>query len=148
MIAVQSYLYDNIVQVQILDSNIFTVKDRTVYNRSIKIYQGIDNPVLVQVKNQDQKPVDLSDKSIKVDIQDPNEGVWKLGYTLSWSDSSKGLGKFIIKKDQMKSLDQRYYKLVLRLVDDDGEEQPLYSDDNYGLMLDIEVLPGYINTGE
>ena len=144
MIAVQSYLYDNIVQVQILDTAIFKTRNRTVYNRPIKIYQGIDNPILVHVKNQDQKPVNLEDKSIKVDIQDPNDKVLIKSYDLTWVDSSAGIGSFTVLKSDIDFLVERYYKLALKLVDDvSGNERPLYSDSNYGVNLDIEILPGY-----
>jgi hypothetical protein len=144
MIAVQSYLYDNIVQVQILDSVNFKTRNRTVYNRPIKIYQGIDNPILVQVKNQDQKSVDLNDKSVLVEIQDPINKILIVGYTLIWQDSSRGIGSFTVNKSDIDILEQRYYKLTLKLIDNmSGVERPLYSDDNYGINLDIEVLPGY-----
>jgi hypothetical protein len=144
MIAVQSYLYDNIVQVQILDTAIFKTRNRTVYNRPIKIYQGIDNPILVHVKNQDQKSVNIDSKSILVEIQDPINELLIVSYPLVWEDSSKGIGFFTITKADIDVLVQRYYKLALKLVDDvSGVERPLYSNDNYGVSLDIEVLPGY-----
>ena len=55
MISIQTYLYNQTVDVQILESEIFTVRNRAVYVRPIKLYQGIDNPVVVKIKNQDQK---------------------------------------------------------------------------------------------
>ena len=144
MIAVQSYLYDNIVQVQILDTVIFKTRNRTVYNRPIKIYQGIDNPILVQVKNQDQKPVNLEDKTVKIDIQDPNNKVLIKSYDLTWVDSANGIGSFTVLKSDIDFLVERYYKLALKLVDNVSlNERPLYSDSNYGVNLDIEILPGY-----
>jgi len=144
MIAVQSYLYDNIVQVQILDNANFKTRNRVVYNRTIKIYQGIDNTILVQVKNQDQKSVNLEGKSVLVDLLDPINNILIVSYPLNWEDSSKGIGSFIVNKSDISILEQRYYKLTLKLVDNvSGVERPLYSDDNYGVGLDIEVLPGY-----
>ena len=60
---VTSYLYPNSFTVQIVDNAnvaISGTRDRIVYQRPIKIYQGIDNPVSVDFKNQDQKYVDLA----------------------------------------------------------------------------------------
>ena len=44
MITVKAYLYPNTVTVQVFDPAIFTVRNRVVYSRTIKVYQGIDNP--------------------------------------------------------------------------------------------------------
>ena len=48
--------------VQILDYSDPTIKtrNRVVYSRPITVYQGIDNPIQVVVKNQDQKNVNLT----------------------------------------------------------------------------------------
>jgi len=144
MIAVQSYLYDNVVQVQILDTAIFKTRNRVVYNRTIKIYQGIDNTILVQVKNQDQKSANLVGRSVLVDLLDPTNDFLLVSYPLTWVDDSKGTGSFIINKSEVNMLDQRYYKITLKLVDNDsGNERPLYSDDNYSIGIDVQVLPGY-----
>jgi hypothetical protein len=147
MIAVQSYLYDNIVSVQILDPAIFKNRNRTVYNRPIKIYKGIDNPILVQIKNQDQKLVNLDGKSIFVELQDTVDNISVLEYETSLSTASNGDANFIFYKSDIEELKNRYYKLALKIVDDlTGSERPLYSDDYFGLSLDVEVLPGFNTT--
>jgi len=144
MITVQSYLYDNIVQVQILDTVIFKTRNREVYNRPIKIYQGIDNPILIQVKNQDQKSVDLKESTVVVEIQDPESKLSILSYILTWQDAAKGIGSFTFYKIDIDSLINRYYKMTLKLSDNLSRDQrPLYSDDNYSVNLDLEVLPAY-----
>ena len=57
---IQAYLYSNIIRVQIWDPAIFSPRNRVVYSRPITVYQGIDNPLQIVVKNQDQKAVDLT----------------------------------------------------------------------------------------
>ena len=71
MQAIQTYLYSNKIVVQILDTTIFKVRNRQVYSRPIKIYQGIDNPIQVVIKNQDQKAVNFTGYIMQADIQDP-----------------------------------------------------------------------------
>jgi hypothetical protein len=115
-----------------------------VYNRSIKIYQGIDNPILIQIKNQDQKSVDLKESTVIVEIQDPESELSILSYVLSWQDAAKGIGSFTFYKVDIDSLVNRYYKMTLKLSDNLSRNQrPLYSDDNYNVNLDLEVLPAY-----
>ena len=60
MITVKAYIYPNTAEVQVFDPSIFTTRNRIMYSRPIKVYQGIDNPIQVIVRNQDQKSVDLT----------------------------------------------------------------------------------------
>ena len=61
MQTIKAYLYPNTAEVQILDPSILTVRNRQVYSRPIKVYQGIDNPIQVVLRNQDQKKITLLD---------------------------------------------------------------------------------------
>jgi len=67
---VQSYLYPNRV-ILLADLAGFTVENRTVYARTIKIYQGIDNVIQFDIQNADQKHIDLTTlTNLKVNIMD------------------------------------------------------------------------------
>ena len=141
---IQSYLYHNIVEVQFLDPSIFTTRNRVVYSRPIKIYQGIDNPLQIVVKNQDQKAINVTGYAVQVDIQDPlsQTSVESLAVTLT--NAAKGLGTVTVPRDIVNALEQRFYKIVVKIIHlSDNVERPLYTDSNYGAALDLEVLPGW-----
>jgi hypothetical protein len=141
---IQAYLYPNTVTVQLWDQTIFTPRNRVVYSRPIKIYQGIDNPMQVVVLNQDQKPVDLTGYLVQMDIQDPlNEGSVE-SVAVAFTDIAKGRGTFTIARDVANALDQRFYKMTLKLVDQATlAERPIYIDANWTAPIDLEVLPGW-----
>ena len=144
MQTIKSYLYSNKITVQFVDPTIFSVRDRIVYNRTIKVYQGIDNPLQVVVLNQDQKPINTTGYLVQLDIQDPiAEGaVQSLAVTMV--NQTKGQGTVIIPQVVVNSLEQRFYKLTVKLTNQSANTaQPLYIDDNYGAQLDLEVLPGW-----
>ena len=144
MQAVKTYLYPNLVEVQILDPSIYALRKRTVYSRTITIYKGVDNPIQVIVNNQDNKPVPLTDYQVRVDVQDPVNEVSLCNITVAITDAAKGLGIFTLDREFVDSLDQRFYKLTFRTTRiDDGTEQPMYTNHNYGVPLDLEVLPAY-----
>lgn len=148
MITVKAYLYPNTAEVQIFDTSIFTVRNRVVYSRPIKVYQGIDNPIQVIIRNQDQKSVDLTGYSVTAQIQDPANQTtiysYGLDFTTPGSDITKGIGTFVISGTTLASLENRIYKLTFKSINDDtSKEAPMYIDDNYGAPLDIQVLPGY-----
>ncbi len=147
MQTIKTYLYDQNVEVQILDTTIFTVRNRIVYSQPIKVYQGIDNPVQVIVKNQDQKKVNLTGYAMQADIQDPTNQVTVASYAVTWGNIMLGQGQVTFDRETINSLEQRFYKLTFKTIKtSDDSEKPVYVDDNHGVPLDLQVLPGYINT--
>jgi hypothetical protein len=141
---IQSYLYHNIVEVQFLDPSIFTTRNRVVYSRPIKIYQGIDNPLQVVVRNQDQKAINVTGYAVQVDIQDPLSQTSVESLAVTITNAVKGLGTVTVPRAVVNALEQRFYKIVVKIVHlSDNREQPLYTDSNYGAALDLEVLPGW-----
>ena len=141
---IQSYLYPNIVMVQFLDPTIFSPRNRPVYSRPIKVYQGIDNPLQVVVKNQDQKPVDVTGYLVQVDIQDPESKGSMESLAVEITNYTLGQGTVTISRDVANSLDQRLYKLTVKLINQGtNKERPLYTDSNFGAAVDLEVLPGW-----
>ena len=149
MITVKAYLYPNTAEVQVFDPSIFSARNRIVYSRPIKVYQGIDNPVQVIVRNQDQKAVNLTGYTMQAQIQDPTNQVTVNTYAVTFADITKGLGVCILDANTLSSLEQRFYKLTFRTIKTiDNSQQPIYVDDNYGVPLDLEVLPAYYSITE
>ena len=141
---IQVYLYANIVEVQIWDQTIFTPRNRVVYSRPIKIYQGIDNTLQVVALNQDQKPVDLTGYSLEAEIQDPLNEITAYSYAVAFTDQARGRGTFTVQQADVNSLDQRFYKLTLKAVETaTGNERVVYVDANWTAPLDLQVLPAY-----
>ena len=141
---IQAYLYANIVEVQIWDPTIFSPRNRIVYSRTIKIYQGIDNPLQVVIKNQDQKPVDITGYVVQLDIQNPLEQASVDSLAVAITDYKHGIGTVTIPRAVVNVLDQRFYKITVKLINTDTNiDRPLYTDANFGASLDLEVLPGW-----
>jgi hypothetical protein len=147
MITVKAYLYPNTAEVQIFDPAIFTTRNRQVYSRPIKVYQGVDNPIQVIIKNQDQKSVDLTGSSVTASIQDPVNQVTIKSYAVTFVDITKGLGNFTFDANTINSLEQRMYKLAFSTtVTNTDVTSPMYIDDNYGVPLELQVVPAYYET--
>ena len=144
MQTIEVFSYKNILEVQVIDPAIFSTRNRIVYSRTIKIYQGIDNPIHVVVKNQDQKAVDCTGYDVQVDIQDPENALTVETFTVDFVTQNRGLGLITIPKDVVNALDQRYYEFTVKFIHlDDNKETPLYIDDNYSVRLPVQVLPAY-----
>ena len=144
MITVKAFIYPNTAEVQVFDPAIFTTRNRQVYSRPIKVYQGIDNPVQVLVKNQDQKNVNLTGYTVQASIQDPTNQVTIETYAVTFANVAVGQGTFTIDRGTINTLENRFYKLTFKTIKtSDSTEQPVYIDDNYGVPLDLEILPAY-----
>jgi hypothetical protein len=147
MQTIDIFWYKNILEVQVQDPAIFTTRNRIVYSRPIKIYQGIDNPIHIVAKNQDQKPVDFTGYIMTVEIQDPENEITVASYSVNFVTITKGLGTFLIPRDTVNALDQRHYQLTARLINSaTNAENPLYIDDNYSVAVPLQVLSAYYST--
>jgi hypothetical protein len=144
MITVKAYLYPNLAEVQVFDPAIFTTRNRQVYSRPIKVYQGVDNPIQVIIRNQDQKKINLTGYTVQAAIQDPTNQVTVETYAVTFANIATGQGTFTIDRATINTLEQRFYKLTFKTnFTADNTEQPVYIDDNYGVPLDLQVLPAY-----
>jgi len=115
-----------------------------MYARPVTIYQGIDNPIQVRVRNQDQKAINMTPYAIQVDIQDPVNNLTVISYAVQRVVADKGFGTFTIPKSDTNQLTQRNYRLTFRAIKiASNAEQPAYIDDNYGVPIDLIVLPAY-----
>ena len=145
------YLYPNSIEVQFLDSSINTTRNLHMYDRPVKIYQGIDNPIQVKIKNQDQKKINATGYNVYVDVNDHLNSQKIETYQLDFNGNvggniAAGIGSFTITKETIDLLDQRIYKLAFKIINiASGDEKPLYTDGNYQVPVDLVVLPGYYN---
>ena len=115
-----------------------------MYAKPVTIYKGIDNPIQVNVKNQDQKSVNMTGYAMQVDIQDPVNSLTVESFPVTFANVSLGRGTFTISKNTVNALEQRTYKLTMKTINvSDNMEQPVYIDDNYSVPLDLHVLPAY-----
>jgi hypothetical protein len=143
---IQTYLYSNKVVAQIVDPSIFTTRNRVVYSRPVTVYQGIDNPMQVLVKNQDQKYVNVTNYIMVAEIQDPSNKVSVATFPITWANVTLGQGNFVIDRATVDELEQRFYKLTFRTINTvTSLEQPIYVDSDYDVPLDLKVMPAYYN---
>ena len=137
-IAVQS------VSVQLVgDFNVRT-RNRQVYSSNIKIYRNIDNPVRLIVKNQDQKPVDLSTFDVKVDLVDASNQTVVASYTATKINTVKGLCEIIVAAADIVPLESRYHYLAARRSAYGQDDKVAYVDDNYSVQLPVEIHDSYL----
>jgi len=139
---ISSYLYPNRV-ILLADLAGFPVEWTNVYQRTIKIYNGIDNTIEFDIKNADQKRIDLDTlTNIELNVMDaqgialPNSP-----YTITPFDqtSRKGLASVTIPQDDLIDLTSQNLKYSVS-ANSNGNNVLLYCDSRFGAVGTIELV--------
>jgi hypothetical protein len=139
---ISTYLYPNRIEL-LADLAGFTVEYTNVYQRNIKIYNGIDNTLEFDIKNPDQKRIDLATVSqIELNIMDiqgnalPNSPyvVTPLNQT-----TKKGLATVTIPQDDLVDLDPQFLQFSVSAIKD-GKDLMLYGDTRFGAVGKMELV--------
>ena len=154
---VPRYLVSNRTEVVANEAGTIT-EYRPVYQKHIQVYKGIDNVLEFKILNADQKPVDISNYTIKFMAFDDQDRlvIEHTGVSLQTTDSSvfinKGLVKVTILQNDTLNLPQQYLKYTLHLEDDDSNAVITYTDTHFGMngviFLSSEAFPGPAKTLE
>jgi hypothetical protein len=152
---ISSYLYPNRVQL-LVDLAGFTTEYTNVYQKNVRIYKGIDNTLEFDIKNADQKRLELITDSISIpprvavvtDIRLTvldTAGNELLGspYTAEPSDTIKGIAIVTIPASDITDLANQYLQYNVRATKN-GNDVLLYGDTRFGAMGRIE-LAGSVN---
>jgi hypothetical protein len=139
---IQSYLYPNRIQL-LADLAGFNVEYTNVYQRTVKIYQNVDNVLEFDIKNADEKRLDLVTSpaitDIELNIMDASGNVvGNSPYTVT-PGSLKGIGTVVIPAADLAGLEQQFLKYSVTALKDTNRI-PLYGDSRFGMAGTIELI--------
>jgi hypothetical protein len=145
---ISSYLYPNRVQL-LVDLAGFTTEYTNVYQRIVKIYKGVDNVIELDVKNADQKRINIATSidNMRVNLLDASgNGVATYEVNVYPQDGAKkGLAYFTISADSLSGLNPQFLRYsVTHTVA--GNPQVLYGDTRFGAMGTMELMGDVIGT--
>ncbi len=139
---ISSYLYSNRVQVN-YEPNSSPVEWKIVYQRTIKIYQGMSNTIEFDIKNAQQRRVNVQDLNIYCTILDQ---VDQEIYTVQVFPipNTSGLASCTIPADVLEYLNPQFLKYSLYLVNSDNTKIPMYVDAHFSASGTIELCAGLL----
>lgn len=137
---ISSYLYPNRITL-VADLVGFTVEFTSVYQRNVKIYNGIDNTVEFDIKNADQKRIDLTTLSvISLNVMDAlGAALPNSPYSVTPITTKKGIAYATIPEEDLVDLSPQFLKYSVSAVKD-GKDIMLYADTRFGAVGTIELV--------
>ena len=144
---IQVYLYPNrITLLTNLDENLKNTEWRIVYQRQVKIYKGIDNIIELEVKNNDQKRVEIGTNELKLVLMDQARNAINTYTAQSLEDSTiVGLARITIPSADLSGLDPQFLRFAVFQDQVSGPNLLTYTDSQFGAIGTIQLLDG-INT--
>lgn len=140
---ISSYLYPNRINV-VADVAVFPVRWNIVYQNRIKIYQGVDNVLTIDVKNSDQKRIDISEMTLKMSLQDTN-GKQFLETDVT-PTATTGLATVTISEDDVVNLDPQFLTFSIYRVNEDDSKTIMYADTQFGAIGKMELIGNVVST--
>lgn len=110
-----------------------------IYSRLLKINKFVTNQYRFIIHNQDQKPVNLLDKTFKFDLIDRDTGRIVISKYLTGGTSNGQIMLTLLESDTL-NLDVIYYSYNLHLLDELYNKLPLYTGFNYETSGYAEVV--------
>jgi len=136
-----SYLYPNRINL-LADLAGFTTEYTNVYQRNVKIYQGVDNVIEFDIKNADQKRIDLTTiTSLQMNLMDQSgNALPNSPYTITPNAPITGISTAVIPSADLTDLTPQTLKYSITAIDSASRHIPLYADSRFGAVANMELL--------
>jgi len=142
---ISSYLYSNRIQA-VVNLAASPLEWRIVYQRKFKIYQGLDNVLELDVKNVEQKRINITTYAMKFVIMDQlNQEVY--AGNVNTATGKTGIGLMTIPATALNTITPQFLKYTVYILNSDTTKTPVYGDTQYGVTGTMDLLGGAMPTG-
>lgn len=135
---ISSYLYPNRINV-VADLAVYPVRWNIVYQNRVKIYKGVDNLLTLDVKNAEQKRIDISAMDIKMSVTDVNGQ--EIGVFDVTVDPDKiGLATVNIADTDLTYIQPQFLNFTIYRLNVDTTKTIFYADTQFGATGNMELV--------
>ena len=114
----------------------------TMYDKTIKLYQGIDNTVKFALKDNDRKAVDLTNLTVTFNIVDATTNESILARPLTVTNAVKGLAELSLPASAIDDVAGTFYNYSLYTTNASSKQQVVFTDLNEAAKGTLEVVEG------
>lgn len=141
---ISSYLYPNRINV-VADLAAFPVRWNIVYQNRVKIYKGVDNVITLDVKNAEQKRINISTMTLKMSVTDVNNR--EIGVFDVTPDPVKtGLATINILPEDLTYIQPQFLNFTVYRINDDDSKTIFYADTQFGAVGNMELIGSAVPT--
>jgi hypothetical protein len=142
MQTINLFYYNNTVEVQLNIDPTLTLRNKVVYQRTLKLYKGVDNVIRFVFKNSDQKPVNLTGFDITFNIVDNETGSLLITKAGTIVNATGGVVTVPLTEFDTLNLQHDWYNYTVLATDPlTGTQHVIYTDDNYEAEGQIHLIP-------
>ena len=136
---ISSYLYPNRIEL-LADLAGFNVEYTNVYQRNLQIYKGIDNTIEFDIKNADQKRIDLTTLSnIRLNVMDASgNALSNSPYTVT-STAIKGIAEVTIPQEDLANLNDQFLRYSVTAIKN-SKDVVLYANAKFGAVGTLQLV--------
>ena len=114
----------------------------TMYDKTIKLYQGIDNTVKFALKDNDRNAVNLTSLTITFNVIDPTTNESILARPLTVTSATKGLAQLNLPASAIDNVAGAFYNYSLHTTNASSEQKVVFTDLNEAAHGTLEVIEG------
>lgn len=138
-----SYLYRAKIECEIFEPMPHFRRTIRVYARNLRAYKGVTNKFLIEVKNQDQKPINIASRIVRMHVLNEVDGSSLISKTASTYNAARGQALVVLDENDLLDFEQNIYNYTISVINGEGEHEIAYADDHYGVRNNIEILGGH-----
>ena len=140
---ITTYLVSQNVDVLISDEDpLLRTRNRVQYTNTIKVYQGVDNLINVRMRNNDQRPADITGMNFVMSLSGDIGNVAIQQHPVTISNVAGGTGSVVINQANAANLTQEWYYFTIKYNSPTNGNitLPAFVDDNFGAVGKIQVI--------
>lgn len=144
MINTKVYSYDPVIQINLLQpTDRIRWEYEKVYNHAIHLYKGIDNNISVMVQNDNQKPVNITDKTLIFNFLDVNnDNSILFTATAKTVDGIRGRAQLTVPANLLLNVDPQYLNYSVKVLNANDESDIGYVDGSFGVVGQVQIKNG------
>jgi hypothetical protein len=144
MQSIDNYIYQNQIDVQLNLDPTIKLRNRVLYQRSIKLYKGIDNQIQFNIKNADQQPVNITGFDISFSMLSDQEGTIIASSPATVINANAGVVTVSLTERDLLDCNQEFYFYSLLATEQvSGIQHIVYSDNDYNARGQIILQSGH-----
>ena len=131
------YLYDNNIDLVIGTDGLY-VDNRPMNNRKLIAHKGLTNELIFSIRNRDRKLQNVFSDTLSAYLINPTTKR-RLFYKLLEHTSNVGQVKLVLDEGDLRDVTAGLYRIYVAKQDVSGIDKPVYSDQNNGMVFDIQI---------